>query len=317
MTALLANLALSLMRAEPNPETLAADPYAEAKRVLADKSDFHAKLVVRRSFWDEPATTLSITVRKGRGTITTVVYPTRYQGQAYIDNDIELSHYVPEDKTIYVRPSPSTFALGIDKTVSLLKKNYTVTLGQTTKRLEREVKTIVYKPNWSAMPPRKMVVDAKIPVIHLYTAGKDDSIKLLEALSVTETQPSKDPLRFENPRETRIKILWGPKKVTDPKYAAGMIGVQPRLPGVLPYGFVNYINQLVGQESAPALASRLSDGLCSVTVYQWRYQQGRRASFAELRPDYIDQANDIAFVAMGEAPSPILKELSRAVWAGK
>lgn len=310
MTPFFASL-LSLLTVQQGlPSIDDLDPYAEAKRVLEESYSYDAKMVVRRAFWDEESTLMSISVRKGVGSLTSIIHPTQYQGQAMIDDGKKLFHYVPDERRVYVRSSPATFMMGIHERIRLLKQNYCAELASPGKRLDRPVMSIVFEPENDGMPERVMVVDRKLPVIHLYQTRGSDRLTILETVSLQETPPSREKFDFESMTTAAQVNLWGPKDVKDIKIATALLGFQPSQPRTLPYGFKGYRNQLVGKETEPVFATRISDGLCSATVYQWPYASGGRAKFAEMSPFYV--SDDVAILAVGDAPPSVLKRLARA-----
>ena len=309
MTPFLATI-LQQLTAQPVQPVSELDPYAEAKRVLDENYAYDAKMVVRRSFWDEESTLMSIVVRKGAGSLTTIIHPTQYQGQSLIDNGKVLQHYVPDERSVFVRPSPATFAMRANDRIKLLKANYEAELESPGRRLNRPVFTIVFTPDNDGMPERTMVVDRQLPVIHLYQAGTGRKLTILETVSIQETSPSAEPLKFDLPREAKTIDLWGPKDVRDIKIATALLGFQPSQPASLPFGFKAYRNQLVGKEAEPVFATRLADGLCSVTVYQWPFENGSRPKFADMAPFYV--SDNIAVHAVGDAPPTVLKRLAKA-----
>lgn len=61
---------------------------------------------------------------------------------------------------------------------------------------------------------------------------------------------------------------WGPVEIKDYSSVSSQVGFTPRIPRVLPFGFVVQHTQLVGTAREPYVRLFLSDGLAGLFVYQ-------------------------------------------------
>lgn len=297
----------------PARATLAPSPEQILARVLEDDFDYNARLVVRRQIWREEPLLFSVVVSKGVGSKYTVVHPSTYQGQVFIDDGKQLRHYIPESKTIYLRPSGHSFAPSGSWLARRAGKNYTLAIVEREKRLGRDVTTIALRPKNAALPSRRMTVDNELPVVHLVDAfDGSDRLRLVEVIDLKPSSSNLGELKLDTTREVRTRQSWGPRPVKDMKLAAGILGFSPLSPRKIPLGFESYVRQLGGTEQSPAFVNRLSDGVAMVTVYQWAYDEEKRPELFSMKPLAFDSTGRIAVTADGDVPSSVLRQMAQA-----
>ncbi len=297
----------------PARATSAPSPEQILARVLEDDFDYNARLVVRRQIWREEPLLFSVVVSKGVGSKYTVVHPSTYQGQVFIDDGKQLRHYIPENKTIFLRPSGHSFSPSGSWLARRASKNYTLSIVERSKRLGRDVTTIALRPKNAAMPSRRMTVDDDLPVVHLLDAfDGNDRLRLVEVIDLKPSSTNLGELKFDTTREVRTRQSWGPRPANDMKLAAGILGFSPLSPRKIPLGFESYTRQLGGTEQLPAFVNRLSDGVAMITVYQWAFDEDKRPELFSMKPLAFDASGKIAITADGDVAPSVLRQMAQA-----
>ncbi|QYK52182.1 MAG: hypothetical protein KF824_07910 [Fimbriimonadaceae bacterium] len=274
------------------------------RRVLNDKFDFTGTMVARRQQWDEEPMLMAIQVSKDKGSKSTVIHPSTSQGQVFIDDGKVLKQYIPDQKTILVRPSFYTFFPSGDTLAKWAEQNYKVTITDSSgTRLGRPVMTLSLKAKYSEMGTRVMIVDQQLPLTHVYEATAEGrTIKLFELVDLKLANGGEISLDPDVPREVRSKQIWGPKAVKDMKYAASLLGFRPLQVDRMPFNFQIFVQQLVGSESNPFFVTRMSDGLATAHVYQWKYNGGQTPETFGIKVRKVDRRRDIALAIAGDCP---------------
>lgn len=90
-----------------------------------------------------------------------------------------------------------------------------------------------------------------------------------------------------------------PIKVGSLESARKMVGFTPVLPPKLPFGFIVQESQIAGSDGNRFYAIRLTDGLISATVYQWK---SWHKSPLPAGPGETLSMNSITFRIVGELP---------------
>ncbi len=287
---------------------------SELKRLLTDQNNVHGIFVQRRASVDGTQKyTIKLEIAKSYGTQFTILQPISSQGVASIDDGKTLRNYFPDKKQIVVQPSPVIFGAPLNERMKLIQKNYSVTLSAPTTVAGRPVSVVTMTAKAPQIPNRRLSIDAKENALLRYELleGNTVSLVLVETLAVDyPSTPRRKPFEFSAAKAVNIVRTWGPKPITDIKFAAAAVGFEPRLTKSLPYGFTVQAQQMVGEAKDPFVSIRLSDGMSMATVYQWdpkRYEQGAPAG---MKAQFKDRFG-IAFQAIGDAPSMALTELAR------
>lgn len=287
---------------------------SELRRLLTDQNNVHGIFVQRRVSVDASQKyTIKLEIAKSFGTQFTILQPISSQGVSSIDDGKTLRNYLPDKKQIVVQPSPLSFYAPLDERMKLIQKNYNVTLAAPVAVAGRACSVVVMSAKAPQIPDRRLSIDAKENALLRYELleGKKVTLVLVETLAVEyPTTPRRKPFEFSAAKSVDIVRSWGPKTITDIKFAAAAVGFEPRITKSLPYGFTVQAQQMVGEAKDPFVSIRLSDGMSMATVYQWdpkRYDQGAPAG---MKAQFKDRFG-IAFQAIGDAPSLALTELAR------
>lgn len=284
----------------------------ELRRLLTDQTDVHGVFVQRRmSYTGSEHFIIKLEIARKYGTRFTILQPISSQGVASIDDGKELRTYYPDTRRIVIQPSVSSFQASIDERMKLIQRNYKVNLTGQKIVAGRRTNVVELEPKFSPMPLRRMMIDQKQNALLRYELIPKSGGRTILVDTITVDYPStdrKEAFKFEAPRETRTERLWGPKPITDLKFAAAAVGFEPRIATSLPYGFVIQAQQLVGEPTRPLVSIRVSDGMSMATIYQWDPSKFGEEGPPELKAQTKDRFG-ICFQVMGDAPKTVLAEL--------
>lgn len=295
-------LGLAVAPAQPRAEP-ASDPVRLLLPVVHDDFLFNGEITMRMDSWlDEPATVQIETV-KGKGAKVTWIHPSTMQGVAYFDDGRQIRQYFPDKNLLRLRKSFQSFWPDAESLLNLTAKNYTVKDAGRTTRIGREANIVVATAKYQELGSRRFLIDSRLPVVleDRHTAGGDTIVRL-QAIQLREMPPGEVDLSLGAPANAAIAEGWGPKDITDMKFAAGVLKFTPRIPEKIPFGFAVFAKQLVGREEQPFLVVRITDGLATAHIYEWRYGYGANKSMAEIPATLVDSRSDIAYSIVGDLP---------------
>mgnify|MGYP000909057399 CR=1 FL=1 len=284
----------------------------ELKRLLTDQTAVNGVFVQRRLGYDGSETyVIKLEIARKFGTRFTILQPISSQGVTSIDDGKELRTYYPDTHSITIQPSAVSFSVGLNERMKLIQKNYDVTLGRPVTIAGRRANLVELEPRSAAMPTRLMAIDQKQNALLRYelVSRTGSKTRLVDTISVEYASSDRtSSFKFDAPRDTATERMWGPKPFKDLKFAAAAVGFEPRIPASLPYGFTIQGQQLVGQENAPFISIRVSDGMSMATIYQWDPSRFSGGPPQGLKGQHKDRFG-IHFQVQGDAPRTVLAEL--------
>ena len=221
----------------------------------------------------------------------TMLSPVSRAGIVSVDDTKEFRVYYPDRSQVVAQPSPAAHQPKVDWRMKQIRKNYRLSLGEPGEVAGRAVRPVVIKPKHDALPTRTMYVDTTTHMVLRYIIDTGSGKPSLffdtrEVIYRKDGAPSDLSLpagyeRFEVKREA------GPRPLSSVRSARAELGFEPRLPKALPLGFQSHAVHVIGSGGRSFVAVRLSDGMFSVTVFQWlaarfpRDPGGRMLAMAE------------------------------------
>jgi hypothetical protein len=154
-----------------------------------------------------------------------------------------------------------------------IKRNYRLSLGETAVVAGRTVRPIVVAPKHDLLPTRTMFVDTTTHMVLRYVIKMEsrgpsvffDTSEVIYFRDGSDVDLSV-PAAYE---KFEVKRQPGPRTLDSVRSARSELGFEPRRPRSVPLGFQTYAAHVLGSGDKSFVAVRLSDGMCSVTVYQW------------------------------------------------
>lgn len=315
-------LALSWLGILTAPAQPRAEPTADPLRLLLpavqDDYLFTGQMTVRMEGWDEEPALIQIDSVAGKGAKVVWIHPSTLQGMAYFDDGKELRQYSPDLNTVRIRRSFQSFWPDPGFLLKLVAKNYAVkAIGETT-HIGRKATIVTASANSQELGIRRFLIDKALPIVleDRYSA-EGATIYRIRTIQVRPTAASDIDLELGNPPNAGTARSWGPKDISDMKYAAGVLKFTPRIPDKIPFGFTVFARQLVGKEEQPFLAVRVTDGLATAHIYEWKYGRGSFKTMAEIPAMVIDERADLAYAILGDLPpkaaDTVLKAFANAL----
>lgn len=247
-----------------------------------------------------------------RGVFVNVVYPTIPAGITSHDSKTTLKTYYPRDNVVKIQTSPTKFRPNSRDRFRLILRNYTPkVISEKEAIAERPVYTVLLTAKHKEAGSRFLYLDKekKVPLKHTLIMPDGEHRVLVNTLKV-DYEPSSRPQSFDigAPEDARVERVWGPERFTSVKTAAKEVGFEPSLPSRLPYGFVIEDKQLVGQKEMPFVGIRISDGMWSMTVYQW----SNKVFGGKSPPNLVAQEFDpigVSYALESEAPTSLGRDI--------
>ncbi len=295
-----------------------ANALGTIKRVLADPFGVSVHAVqTRMDFGGSRSSTISLDIVKDVGAKIEVLSPSESAGLIAIDDGKQYLSHAPGKRVLTAQMSPVSYRQPINDRIKLINENYKVTLGRSAEWAGRKAVWIILKPRFGELPTRKMLVDKKEDFILRYDVEAQNAVtRIVDTISV-EFSPrlGAEVLHFPAGTPTTKRLSWAPRKVGDLKIASAITGITPDLPAVMPYGFRVYTQHLVGSESNPMYAFRLSDGVSRVTVYEWNPRVTSEKSVSGMKI-YAQDREGNRYYAWGDVSQNVLEKLCVAVASG-
>lgn len=255
---------------QPEPDT----PRDVLKRALSKQRSVDSVRIESR--WTDGRTMwrLKVQTAASKGIKVTVISSLTSSNVVSIDNGKQLETFNPDTNILFVQPSPYLLQPSVSWRMSLIDRNYVPKLGSTTEIAGHEVRELILSPKEEELPVRTMYVDMEHDIVLRYKVEPPERrpTVIFDTKSVWYSR-SAALADFELPkaaREATVHRGTAPKKISKMADVSPAVGFTPRNPDRLPYGFKVSGIYLYSREDAPFVGAKLSDGLASLTVYQWR-----------------------------------------------
>lgn len=281
--------------------------------VLTESFDLSAEMLVRSDGWDSESSLVKVTVVRNKGMKISHIHPSSMQGISILDNGRENQYYSADDNLLRTRRSFFTFWPTPDEMYRKAVRNYDFReVGRGT-RLGHPVVMIEAKAKDSAMGKIRYTVGRSVPVaFEVVNTRGNQSVTTWRVMELDLGADDEFDIKLSVPPSAKRDKLFGPMDIQDIKFATGKLGFTPTVPTKLPSGFEIYAKQLVGRESDPFFAARLTDGLTMVHVYLWQYKKGSVSQRSDIKAEAIDKAKDVAIGFVGDVPDLVKKGLVRS-----
>lgn len=291
-----------------------SDPWELLRELFRQPFGVSATFVQRRIPTDGgEAVTVHVRVVEDEGLLSKVIEPTLLQGIMMLDDGDEMSTFYPDDELLFIQPSPHLFRPSADWRIRRAKRNYNIEIERQTVVAGRKGTTLLLRAKHAFMPDRKFVIDNE--QAFLLRAEREMDRQWIATVDTKVVQFGKKgtsgTVSLETPRATKVKRSTGPldlRKLSGGKLES-MVGFTPRTPQAVPFGFEVTRQDLIMATTSPVVATRLSDGISSVTVYQWskaKHPKRNPVSFKVL----AQSASGILFAASGDVPHSVEESLA-------
>jgi outer membrane lipoprotein-sorting protein len=293
-----------------------------AKEVLRRYLEFGDRIsvtaiVVRRSSTIGPEA-VRIKVEqdaKGRSKAT-VLGPVSQQGSIVVDDGRTWINYCPDTAHAIVQPSPRDDKFDPNLQLALAAQNYKLVVEKNVDVAGRLANVVVAIPKTPGLPTRRISVDAERNVLLrievLERSGARNVLYDTKSIRFV-TEASAASFRFAPPVNVRVTKMPAPVAVKTPAQAKQLAGFTPLLPKKFQYGFTVREGNVITPQNLPRyVAYRITDGLITATLYQWRSSE----KTAPLGPDFegMDRTlNGVTMRLTGELPRAVRERILEGI----
>ncbi len=241
----------------------------------------------------------------------TVLQPLRMQGIISIDDGQNWTTILPDEKKVIIQSSPSAHRFDTRQKMALIDRNYVLKLEKQLDIAGRRSNSVLAIPKQKELSSRRFVIDADTYVLlRQESIDPNGKVTLQFDTQAIEFPRRQDPALFRKPDLQSLKIvnLPAPKRVDDLSQVRQLIGFDPRNPDDLPYGFEIVEWHLLGADDSPFICARLSDGIASVSVYQWDMRRKYKDMPFRSGGDAVDDGINIK--VFGDLPRSIRTKIA-------
>ena len=293
-------------------------PRAILQQVLKNQRSVDYLHIETRSFGSNSGSAeVKVQTLKGKGIMVTMLKPSFRAGIVTIDDTKVSKTYLPDLDELWIQPSPYLLQPGFDLRWKLINQNYNVKEGRSDTIAGRKVRELVLKPVDEDIPMRRMFVDPKYNVMLRYVVDvEDEGSTVIFDTKYVEFGRAVAEADYGLPSaasEAKVRKFDGPKLVLEPLASKEAAGFSTRFPESLPFGFEVSGAYLFGSGPTAYVVVKLTDGMSTLTVYQW--MKGRSKSPTDARFERTDRYGvsfGVAIVPGDMMPSSVLKEIVNA-----
>ncbi|MBV6458212.1 MAG: hypothetical protein HONBIEJF_01337 [Fimbriimonadaceae bacterium] len=242
-----------------------------------------------------------------------VLQPLREQGMYAIDDGKTWFTVNPDRNEIFIQDSPARFRPCPKMRWGLIEQNYKLSMGATERVAGKRAMTVVATPKAPGMSVRRYTIEPDTGLVLRIQVTDSARTKTLVDTIDAKFNIDRDPVLFTPPDFDRNKLVRCPsprimRKASD---ARPFVGFEPQVPKKLPLGFSIYETHVLGANGDAFVGFRLSDGLATATLYQ--YREGANTKEAPFEAsEGIRNSQGIFFVLRGDLPEAARKKLLQA-----
>lgn len=247
------------------------------------------------------------------GQLTHYLQPLDAQGLIVYDDRKVRRTFFPDDNKVIEETSNRTYQWAPDRRIALIRQNYTVRMGERTTIAGRSANEVRIIPRYDSVATHRMWIDRSTGFVLRYIIEPPTGA----AMTVTDTvsvefprQLSRESFRLPLRENTDVVRLWGPQTLASVRESERFTRINPPLPRAWPDGFRMEGAQIIGTQTKPILAIRLTDGMTPVSVYIWNTDQHERSPF---RSGPVRLVGVLGINALGGVREDLLKSCVSAV----
>ncbi|MBS1724873.1 MAG: hypothetical protein JSS66_18180 [Armatimonadetes bacterium] len=312
------------------PHTLFADKGAADKAkdtlkrvLLKQRRVANVRIESRPDSHGEMAFNLKVQTEPSRGVKVTIIAPLSQAGIVSIDDTKILKTYDPNQKRLIEMPSPTLLQPSMEWRIKQIDKNYRVTFGRGDEIAGQSVRELVLRPLAEDMPVRRMFVDTNHDIALRYVISTEGSDRMVFDTKYIQFGTAAAGADFDMPaaaEDARHETREGPKAtVRVPEDARKLTGFAARLPSNLPYGFKVSGASVFGRRSQVFVSVRISDGMATFSVLQWKPTstwKGPRPEPRHVIEDSYGVSYGVSSVQFEPLPDVVIEELLEAFRGG-
>jgi hypothetical protein len=229
-----------------------------------------------------------------------VISPILCAGQETLDDGQKLFKVFPDDKVIYAQPSRHV-TQNVDQRVKLAFENYNISSKSGPTTLGRETVLLVASPKRERLATIELLLDKSTGFAMRRTVDYGDEREVEYETQSIEFPESLPATTFKLNVSSKYSLIeLSPSRFSGVAEAGRYLGFSAVEPKVFPYGFkIQSVSVRKSSEWNP-ISIVLSDGLVTLSVYQWKPQGEDPVS--TTFPNSAKTKNGIRVIVVGECP---------------
>lgn len=244
----------------------------------------------------------------------TIWQPSHMRGLISLDDGVNWYTYMPNHKRLIKQESPRASQDDPSMQMYLANQNYNWKLEKGPDIASCPTVIVSATPKAKGMMTRRYYLDSRTSLmLQMETIGADGQKTVqLETRSIAYLKESpRLPVPGEDDDSIKKRVVPPPERFTIPSAVVDKVGFTPIVPDSLPYGFVVKTKELVGPPRDQFAALRLSDGLVTETIYQWKDRPSKKRGPFDMNKGTV-LINGIRMRAVGEVPNGLAQKLLQA-----
>lgn len=216
--------------------------------------------------------------------VGTVLAPLSMQGVTFVDDGRRSVMYLPDQRLLLECQALSDFADDVSFRMELASRNYNLHLENAERIAGRPTFKVVASPKEEGLPARQFYMDQQnLYPLRMATEEANGQWKVYRDTQVVQYPRQMAPPSYNiNPPGTTQKIRYAPAKpLNSVSNVTSRLGFQPVIPSNLPFGFKVQRSELRSNEGGQLAVLRLTDGLASAWVYEYRCNEMREGIWSQ------------------------------------
>lgn len=232
----------------------------------------------------------------------TILQPLSMQGVSTVDDGKRWMTLWPDERRVLRQDSPRLWQADPEDRIRLADRNYRLTITSEDRIAGRRALCVSAVPRSKEMATRRYYLDERTGfILRSELVDENGEVVLLQdtkAISFPDDIPK--CCEMISSKGMRVMERTSPMALKPGASTRSLVGFEPVLPGNLPFGFVIHAKQIIGDENRRYVAVRITDGLVSATIYQYKSDgdERKRGSSDERR-----EAAGVGFRVVGELTS--------------
>lgn len=214
----------------------------------------------------------------------TVLQPLRFQGVMFTDDGRKSTMYLPDQRLVIESQALADMEQELSFRMELLEQNYQVRAEQSEPIAGRPTFRVVAEPKRAGLPARQFYLDQQnFYPLRIAAEEPNGEWKVYRDTQMV-TYPAKMAAPFTkfNPPGAAQTIRYAaPKPLDQVRNKVARLGFDPVVPSRLPFGFKVQSAELRQNDGGQLAVLRLTDGLATAMVYQYRCSDMREGIWSK------------------------------------
>lgn len=273
-------------------------PLVNIRAIISQRQDYNSSVMQQ----------IKVEMSKDGKMHQLVLAPISRQGLETVDDLEFVRSYSPDDRLLIVQPSIKREGNDVQFRMSLVDKNYKLSVDRREKIAGRNAVIVEAVPKNRELDTRCYAIDEKTGfVLRLETCrpGRQPMLHFeTKIVSYPDEMPA-DAFKIDS-RWTMTKT-YEEREILTRGDSLPDLSFQPVIPKRLPMGFAIQEMEADIESKLPSLAIRMTDGLAKATVYQWPTKGVKR--LPAPAGTLVRDSGNIRLLISGDVPDEVKQRL--------